>query len=332
MNSFGRLFRIHLFGESHGTCVGVTIDGCPAGIPLGVDDFEDDLSRRRSGAFGTTNRAEADVPQIISGCYNGHTTGAPITIIFENEDVRSDDYERFRTTPRPGHADFTATKKYKDFNDIRGGGQFSGRMTLPLVAAGVVAKKILSPVNIYALLEEVNGHFLGDIEAAVAEAVAEGDSVGGIVSCTAEGLPVGLGEPFFDSVESLISHLLFAIPGIKGVEFGAGFEAANMKGSEYNDVIIDLEGHTSDNNTGGISGGITNGNALSLRVAVRPSASIAKSQKTIDLNTGQMVDFQVGGRHDACFALRVPVIVEASVAIVLADLMSFPTDLTNFHR
>ena len=321
MNSFGRIFRLHIFGESHGRYVGVTIDGCPAGLLLSADDFEDDLSRRNSGAVGTTGRHELDVPQIVSGWHKGHTTGAPLTILFENKDVQSDGYEQFRVTPRPGHADFAASKKWNNFNDLRGGGQYSGRMTVALVAAGVIAKKLIAPANVYAMLEEVNGRFLYDMEQAVEEAVAEGDSVGGIVGCTVDGLPAGLGEPFFDSVESLISHLLFAIPGVKGVEFGAGFEAARMKGSGYNDVIISPDGRTADNNSGGINGGITNGNSLTLNVAVRPSASIAKLQQTIDLNTCKMVDFQIDGRHDACFALRMPVIVEAAVAIVLADLM-----------
>lgn len=321
MNSFGRLFRLHIFGESHGECVGVTIDGCPAGLPLCVADFEDDLSRRRSGAFATTARREADVPRIISGCYEGYTTGAPLTILFDNKDQHSVDYERYREQPRPGHADFAASAKWHNFNDLRGGGQLSGRMTVALVAAGVVAKKLIDPVHVYALLEEVGGRFLYDMEEAVAAAVAEGDSVGGIVSCTATGVPAGWGEPFFDSVEGVMSHLLFSIPGVKGVEFGAGFDAAAMKGSEYNDVVISPDGRTNQNNSGGISGGITNGNELCLSVAVRPPASIAKMQQVVDLKTNELIDFQVGGRHDACFALRMPVIVEAAVAVVLADLM-----------
>ncbi len=321
MNSFGRIFRLHIFGESHGQYVGVTVDGCPAGLPLSVDDFEDDLSRRHSSALGTTGRHEPDALHIVSGWHKGRTTGAPLTILIENKDVQSDGYEQFRVTPRPGHADFTASKKWNNFNDLRGGGQCSGRMTVALVAAGVIAKKLMAPANVYAMLEEVNGRFLYDMEQAVEEAVAEGDSVGGMVSCTVDGLPVGLGAPFFDSVESLISHLLFAIPGVKGVEFGAGFEAVQMKGSEYNDVITSPDGHTESNNSGGISGGITNGNSLTLNVAVRPSASIVKPQQTIDLTTGKMTNLQINGRHDACFALRMPVIVEAAVAIVLADLM-----------
>ena len=318
MNSFGRIFRIELFGESHGPYVGVTIDGCRAGLPLSVDDFEDDLSRRRSGAAGTTGRREPDVPEIISGWHKGYTTGAPLTILFANEDVNPADYECFRDVPRPGHADFAACKKWKGYNDIRGGGYLSGRLTVALVAAGVIAKKLIAPVNVYANLIKAGGSY--DIQEAVEEVVKEGDSIGGLIECCAQGLPCGWGEPFFDSVESLLSHILFAIPGVKGVDFGAGFEAAEMKGSEYNDRIISSTGQTEENNAGGITGGITNGNDLLLTIALRPSASIKKAQKAFHLVTEKEIDFQVDGRHDACFALRAPVIVEAAVAIVLADL------------
>ena len=318
MNSFGRIFRIQIFGESHGPYVGVTIDGCPAGLPLSIDDFEDDLSRRRSGALGTTERQEPDVPQIISGWYNGCTTGAPLTIIFANEDVNAADYERFRNVPRPGHADFAACKKWRGYNDIRGGGYLSGRLTVALVAAGVIAKKLIAPVNVYANLVKAGGSY--DIQEAVEEAVKDGDSIGGVIECFAQGIPCGWGEPFFDSVESLISHLLFAIPGVKGVDFGAGFGAADMRGSEYNDAIILPTGKTKENNAGGITGGITNGNDLFMTVAIRPPSSIRKTQQTFDLVAGKETELQASGRHDACFALRTPVIVEAAVAVVLADL------------
>ncbi|MCK5741280.1 MAG: chorismate synthase, partial [Chlorobi bacterium] len=297
--------------------VGVLIDGCPAGIALSTDDFMADLQRRRSGGVGSTRRKESDIPIIKSGVYENHTTGSPILIEFENLNTRSADYNKLKNIPRPGHADFTASKKFEGFNDPRGGGAFSGRLTVGLVATGVIAKKIIGAINIKAELIEVGGE--SDIESAVLKVVKAKDSIGGIIECRAENLPVGLGEPFFDSVESCISHAIFSIPGIKGIEFGSGFEAARMKGSEHNDPIIDIEGKTSTNNAGGINGGISNGNDLFFRVAVKPTSSIGLPQKTINLKSWKPEELIVGGRHDSCFALRVPVIVEAVTACVLAD-------------
>jgi len=246
MNSFGRLFRVNIFGESHGPSVGVVLDGCPAGIPLGTDDFIPDLSRRKSGSLGTTPRREEDIPELVSGIFNGFTTGAPLTVIFTNTNTRSQDYVKLRETPRPGHADYTASVKFGGFEDYRGGGHFSGRLTLGLVAAGVVAKKIIHPVAISASLIEAGGKT--DIQKAIEEAVARKDSIGGIVECKVQNLPAGLGEPFFDSVESLISHAVFAVPAIKGIEFGCGFRAARMWGSEHNDAFIGQDGTTRTNN------------------------------------------------------------------------------------
>ncbi len=319
MDSFGRLFRLTIFGESHGPGVGVIIDGCPAGIPLDANDLRKDLDRRRAGAAGTTARREPDVPELLSGVHDGHTTGAPVAVLIRNADVRSADYADIRNIPRPGHADFAASVKFDGFNDPRGGGAFSGRLTAPLVAAGVVAKKVIAPVAVEARLIEAGG--ASDVEAAAARAAAEGDSIGGIVACVARDLPAGLGEPFFDSVESLLAHILFAVPAVKGIEFGAGFRAARMKGSEHNDPIVSAAGRTSTNNAGGVAGGLTNGNPLEFRVAVKPAASIAVPQDTFDLSTGTMTTLRIGGRHDACIALRVPVVVEAVTAVVLADLM-----------
>lgn len=320
MNSFGRLFRIHIFGESHGPVVGVTIDGCPAGILLSESDFHDDLQRRKSGAAGTTPRQEADEPRLVTGVFNGATTGAPLTVLFENTNTRSGDYEALKATPRPGHADFVLHEKFKGYNDHRGGGHSSGRLTLGLVAAGVVAKKILGEaVAVQAKLVEAGGNT--DIEAAISRAVEEQDSIGGIVECKTNGLPLGLGEPFFDSAESLIAHAIFSIPAIKGIEFGSGFAAAKMVGSEHNDAILDEKGTTQTNHAGGINGGITNGNELVFRVAVKPTSSTPKEQRTWNRQTGNVETFQVKGRHDLCIALRVPVVVEAAVAMVLADLM-----------
>jgi chorismate synthase len=318
MNSFGRIFRVSIFGESHGSLVGVTIDGCPAGIPLTEEDFHEDLERRKPGAAGTTPRKEADTPKIGSGVFNGHTTGSPITILFENNNVRSSDYDKLKATPRPGHADFVLHKKFGGFNDYRGGGHSSGRLTLGLVAAGVIGKKVLEGAEIKAILAEAGG--MTDIETAIHNAVEMQDSIGGIVACSVTGIPLGFGEPFFDSVESLIGHAIFSIPAIKGIEFGSGFAAAAMTGSSHNDAIIDAEGHTKTNHAGGINGGITNGNELFFRVAVKPTSSTPKEQQTWNTQTQSVEAFQVKGRHDLCIALRVPVVVEAVTAMVLADL------------
>ncbi|MDR4987573.1 MAG: chorismate synthase [Bacteroidales bacterium] len=317
MNSFGTLFRIQIFGESHGPAVGVCIDGCPPGVSLSVADFTPDLNRRRAGARGTTTRHEDDLPEIISGVYAGKTTGAPLVVLFANREQRPGDYEHLRHRPRPGHADFVASVRYKGFNDPRGGGHFSGRLTLPLVAAGVIAKKLLKDISISAALVEAGGR--QDITAAVEEALNDGDSIGGLVECRAQNIPAGWGEPFFDSVESVISHLAFAIPAIKGIEFGSGFKAASMEGSRHNDAIISKEGKTATNHAGGISGGLTNGNELLFRVAVKPASSIAREQKSMNMKLGTVETLEVKGRHDACIALRVPVVAEAITAIALAD-------------
>lgn len=327
MNSFGRIFRISIFGESHGAMLGVIIDGCPAGIPLKETDFTTDLQRRKPGTAGTTTRIEEDAPKIVSGVFQDKTTGVPITILFENNNTRSSDYDAIKHTPRPGHADFVLHKKFNGFNDYRGGGHSSGRLTLALVAAGVVAKKILSPANVTATLTEAGGNT--NIEAALQAAIEAQDSIGGIVSCHISDLPVGLGEPFFDSVESVISHMVFSIPAIKGIEFGSGFGAAAMTGSKHNDAIIDAEGTTKTNYAGGINGGITNGNELYFRVAVKPTSSTPKEQHTWNKQTQSVESFTVKGRHDLCIALRVPVVVEAVTAIVIADLMLISKTYSN---
>ena len=319
MNEFGRLFRIALFGESHGPSIGVVIDGCPAGIPFSVEDLLPDLTRRRAGQPGTTSRKEEDIPTVISGVFQGRTTGGPVTIVLENKDTDSRSYESLVNRPRPGQADFAASRKYGGFSDYRGGGFFSGRLTAPLVAAGAIAKKLIDPTKVDARLIEAGGST--DIDEAVTRALQDGDSVGGVVECVVRNAVVGLGEPLFDSTESILGHLLFSIPGIKGIEFGAGFAGSRMRGSEYNDEIISIDGRTKTNNAGGINGGITNGNPLVFRAAVRPTSSISRSQRTIDMTTGESVGITVGGRHDACFALRVPVIVEAVTALAVADLM-----------
>jgi chorismate synthase len=310
--------------------VGVVIDGCPAGIPLTPGDFEHDLGRRKSGARGTTPRTEEDHPELISGLFNGFTTGAPLTIIFENRNVRSSDYSRMRDTPRPGHADFVASRKFGGFQDFRGGGHFSGRLTLALVAAGVVAKKLLRDMNITATLVEAGG--IKDVEKAVEEAIAMEDSIGGIVECVVRNVPVGLGEPFFDSLESQLSHMVFAIPAIKGIEFGTGFAASAMKGSEHNDNILDASGRTETNHAGGINGGISNGNDLVFRVAVKPTSSTSKVQRTMNMKSGRMEELKIEGRHDKCIALRVPPVLEAATAIVLADFMLMEQKINRINK
>lgn len=328
MNTFGRKFRVSIFGESHGELIGVVLDGVPAGLELSEQDFEQDILRRKSGAKGTTPRIEDDMPQLVSGVFEGHTTGAPLTIVFKNNNTRSSDYSQFAAMPRPGHADLTAAFKWDDCQDPRGGGHFSGRLTLPVVAAGVVAKKMLADLTILdetpvreisAQIVELGGLSEGWQEA-IEKALAEGDSLGAVVECTVPEIEPGYGEPFWDSVEATLAHAIFSIPGVRGIEFGDGFQAARMMGSEHNDPI-GPDGRPMKNGAGGVNGGITNGAPLKFRVAFKPTSSISKAQQTFNFATGEMDTLEVKGRHDACFALRTPVVVEAMTAIVLADLV-----------
>ncbi len=364
MNSFGRKFRVSIFGESHGSAVGVVLDGVPAGLSLTAEDFAEDLCRRKAGGPGTTARIEADEPLLLSGVWEDQTTGAPLTLLFRNENVRSEDYRMFRDVPRPGHADYTAAVKWYDCNDPRGGGHFSGRLTLPVVAAGVVAKKILADatlldevpvpqeairasivelggiprpetscsscgtcanevlgaVGVSVAADSVSGTELPEVwTEALAAAASVGDSLGAVVECRVP-LSAGIGEPFWDSVESVIAHAVFSIPGVRGIEFGDGFMAAAMRGSEHNDPF-GPDGKPSKNGAGGVNGGITNGAELCFRVAFKPTSSIARFQKTYDFSERRMTDLKISGRHDICFALRTPVIVEAMTAISLADLV-----------
>jgi chorismate synthase len=490
LNSFGRIFRISIFGESHGESVGIVVDGCPAGLSLTVEDFLEDIERRKGGTQkGTTPRKEDDLPIFKSGIFNNKTTGAPITILFDNKNTRSGDYEKQRAVPRPGHADFVAHAKFGGFEDYRGGGHFSGRLTVALVAAGVIAKKLLAqaspltplqrrgqqqpdktqradlpgyitntaeqwknlidyaktkrknlteaedklwrelrnrklqgvkfrrehPIAGYIpdfvclekkLIIEVDGEYHNgerqtefdilreewlkehnylmlrfkneeiqnsmsdvikklaetlseisdldsvndypsplergqgaeveviqvkstilevggetDIEKGLQKAIDAKDSIGGIIECRVNNLPTGLGEPFFDSVESILSHAVLAIPAVRGIEFGTGFAAAKMFGSQHNDAIENMDGKTKTNHAGGVVGGITNGNELVFRIAIKPTSSTPKEQQTLNWETKEIENFSVKGRHDLCIALRVPVILEAVTAIVLADLM-----------
>ncbi len=317
MNSFGRVFRLSIYGESHGPEIGILIDGCPVGIKVSESDFTMDIQRRSPGAIGTTARVEKDTPVFKSGIYNGSTTGSPIMISFANENTISKDYS-FDGFFRPGHADFTAFKKSKGYNNPTGSGHFSGRLTLPIVAAGVIAKKTLGYIRISANLIEAGGST--NIESQVANALSENDSIGGVIECRVENMEVSLGEPFFDSLESLISHAMFSIPGLKAIEFGEGVNSVKMKGSEFNDLIINTTGTTATNNSGGINGGISNGNDLYFRLYFKPASSIKKTQKTYNFKSNSIEDFTIEGRHDACYVQRVPVVVEAMTAIVLADL------------
>lgn len=339
MNSFGRKFRVSIFGESHGELIGAVLDGVPAGLELSEQDFEQDILRRKSGAKGTTPRLEDDKPQIVSGVFEGHTTGAPLTIVFKNNNTHSSDYEQFAAMPRPGHADLTAAIKWDDCQDPRGSGHFSGRLTLPIVAAGVVAKKVLAdatilddaPVNeVNARIVEIGGVYLEmtggpdmseEAQKVLEQAIKDGDSIGAVVECVVPAIDLGYGEPFWDSVESVISHAIFSIPGVRGIEFGDGFKAAAMRGSEHNDPI-GPDGRPLKNGAGGVNGGITNGAPIVFRVAFKPTSSISRPQQTFNFQTGEMDTLAVKGRHDACFALRTPVIVEAMTAIALADLIA----------
>ena len=330
MNSFGRRFRVSIFGESHGEVIGVVMDGVPAGLELAEEDFMADILRRKSGAKGTTPRIEADMPTIVSGVYEGHTTGAPLTVTFRNTNTHSSDYELFAAMPRPGHADLTAALKWDDCQDPRGGGHFSGRLTLPVVAAGVVAKKILADATMLdetpftgvdARIVELGGVPVEtEWQALIDQAMKEGDSLGAVIECTVPDIDPGYGEPFWDGLESMIAHAVFAIPGVRGIEFGDGFQAARMKGSEHNDPI-GPDGRPVKNGAGGANGGITNGAPVAFRVAFKPTSSIRKAQHTFNFQTGEMDTLEVPGRHDACFALRAPVVVEAMTAISLADLV-----------
>lgn len=348
MNTFGRKYKVSIFGESHGELIGVVLDGVPAGLELSEQDFEHDVLRRKSGAKGTTPRVEKDMPKIVSGVYEGHTTGAPLTIIFENNNTHSSDYALFAAMPRPGHADLTAALKWDDCQDPRGSGHFSGRLTLPVVAAGVVAKKILADLTILdetpfsgvdARIVELGGVHEKDIpspgpaggvdcaagtipavwQEVIDRTIREGDSVGAVIECVVPSVDPGYGEPFWDSVESVISHAVFSIPGVRGIEFGDGFAASRMKGSDHNDPIGE-DGRPLKNGAGGVNGGITNGAPIVFRVAFKPTSSIHKAQRTFNFETGEMDVLEVPGRHDVCFALRAPVVVEAMTAIALADL------------
>jgi chorismate synthase len=349
-NSLGKIFTITSFGESHGNCVGIIIDGCPAGFPITEEDIQREVDRRRPGVWvAATARAEEDKVEILSGLLNGRTTGAPVCLLTWNKDIDSSEYEKVRFLPRPGHADYTAYIKYGGFNDFRGGGRFSGRITASFVMAGAVAKRLLGLIGIEVLAHTVaiggikaepqafseikenvdqNPVKCADLRAAeemagvIEQAREEGDSVGGIIEGIALNVPVGLGEPVFDTLDGDLAKALFAIPAVKGVEFGSGFSAAGKRGSENNDPFIIRNGKivTVTNNAGGILGGISNGMPVVVRVAVKPTPSIAKSQETVNLKNMESASLVVKGRHDACIVPRAVPVVESMVAVTLCDL------------
>ena len=320
-NSFGNILRVTIFGASHADRVGVVLEGVPSGIRLSVDDFMPELERRRPKSLGDTPRHEEDVPYIEGLDPEGVTTGDRLVISFINKNTRSSDYDHLRRQPRPSHADLTQRLKYGEEYNLAGGGIASGRMTVALVAAGVVAKRVLGDAQFDTRLCRVGcSTNPEEFDEIIAQARANGDSVGGVVECRVAGVEATLGEPFFDSVESVISHLLFSIPGVKGVEFGDGFECAMRYGSERNDVIIDARGTTRTNNEGGVNGGISNGNDIVVRAAIKPTPSIALRQQSYNFESGRVEELMIGGRHDACIARRAAVVVEAMVALALAEL------------
>ncbi len=346
----GKLFRVSIFGESHGKGVGVLIEGCPPGIPLDEGYIAKELERRKPGGILVSPRQESDKPRILSGVFRGRTTGGPLVIFVENRDIDSSFYEEIKDTPRPGHADYVARVKYWGFNDYRGGGISSGRITVGIVAAGAVAKRILSLYNIrvYSYIVRINGveanikpvdnesfrqkiysnplrcpdsRVAKIMEEELRRALREGDSLGGIVETIVFNVPVGLGDPPMNGLDSDLAKAMLSIPGAKGIEFGLGFKLASMKGSEANDSWTIRNGKivAESNNMGGINGGISNGMPIIFRVVFKPTPTIRKPQKTVDLRTRRQVIIRGQGRHDPCIAIRAVPVVEAYTAIVLVD-------------
>ncbi len=349
-DNLGLLFRITSFGESHGKCIGVVVEGCPAGVNLEVDMIQNDLDRRRArDQMGATPRREADIARVLSGVYQGHTTGAPICMLVDNADIESHEYSEYMRTPRPGHADYPAGIKYGGYNDPRGGGRFSGRITVGFVMAGAVARAALARIGVEVCAHTVG---IGGVEAppcdpksirvlsgkdslgccdeassalmgkVIEAARAQGDSVGGIVECVVLGLPVGIGEPVFAGLEGEVARGVFSIPAVKGIEFGSGFALCQVRGSEGNDPFAVRDGRvvTARNDSGGILGGMSTGMPVVLRVGFKPTPSISRAQSTVDLDKGTAVDLVIRGRHDTCIVPRAVVVVEAVVACVVCDL------------
>jgi chorismate synthase len=349
-NSIGKEFVVNTFGESHGKVVGVVVDGCPAGLPLSEDDFQEELDRRIPAEPKiVSGRVEKDVAKILSGVFNGFTTGAPIALTVENKETQSSDYEAIKDLPRPGHSDYPARIKYGGFNDYRGGGRFSGRVTVALIMAGTIAKKLLGryDIDVLAYTQSIGTvktekkftaaeirknknaaatrcpdlSCAEKMEEAIINARKEGESLGGVIECITLNMPAGIGEPLFDALDADLAKALFGVPAVKGVEFGAGFRAAEMTGSQNNDAFLLKNGKvlTSTENAGGILGGLSSGMPIMIRVAIKPTPSIAKEQKTVNLSSMENVAISVKGRHDPCVVPKAVPAIEATVAITLAD-------------
>ncbi len=349
-STFGKEFCVTVFGESHGPGVATVVDGCPAGLSLNAEDIQRELDRRiPPDPAMTSARREKDEVQILSGIFEGHTTGAPVALLTLNKDVRSQDYEKLKSVARPGHADFPMRIKYGDFSDLRGGGQASGRMTVPIVMAGAIARKLLSTIGVEVFAHTIQVHtvklgralshdiikknaFANSVRCAdpetaekmrevILQARRSGDSVGGVVECVADGVPPGIGEPFFDSLDADLAKIAFSIPAVKGFEVGLGFQASAVKGSENNDPYTVHEGKvvTLTNNSGGILGGLSNGMPVVVHVGFKPPSSIPRQQQTVNLQEMKDTTVQVSGRHDPCIVPKAVPVVESAVAIVLAD-------------
>ena len=343
----GLALRLSIFGQSHSEAIGMTLDGLPAGLQVDMDKLQAFLNRRAPGQNDwSTPRKEEDRPEFLCGIKDGCTCGAPLTAIIHNNNTRPKDYSQLKITPRPGHADYTAEVKYRGFQDYSGGGHFSGRLTAPLCIAGGVLKQMLEAkgITIDARIAAIAGILdespftasvadkqfpvvddtIGEqMREAIQAARAEGDSVGGVIECVVRGLPVGIGEPMFDGLENQLARVLFAVPAVKGIEFGAGFAAANMRGSENNDPFTVRDGkvETLTNNAGGILGGISNGMPVVFRAAVKPTPSIAKEQQSVNLNTMQPEALSITGRHDPCIVPRAVPVIEAAAALAISDLI-----------
>jgi len=349
-NSIGKEFTVTTFGESHGYAIGVLVDGCPAGLQLSETDFQEELDRRIPPDLRIVSpRIEKDKAKLLSGVFNGFTTGAPIAVMVENKETKSSDYETIKDLPRPAHSDYPARVKYGGFNDYRGGGRFSGRVTVALIMAGVIAKKVLSRYNIDVIAytrsigpirsakklsaEEIKKAryqattrcpdltCAGMMEQAIIAAKEAGDSLGGVIECQVLNMPVGVGEPLFDTLDGDLAKALFAVPAVKGVEFGIGFQAAELRGSENNDAFLVKGGKvvTATENAGGILGGLSSGMPIIIRVAIKPTPSIAKEQQTVDLTTMENAPIAVKGRHDPCIVPKAVPAVEAAVAVTILD-------------
>lgn len=353
-NNFGTNISMTIFGESHGPCIGITLDGLPAGFKINLERIKEDMEKRKAKGSISTQRHEDDEVEIVSGFFNGYTTGTALTILIQNKNTQSKDYSDIQYRLRPGHADFSAYEKYHGFQDYRGGGHFSGRLTAPIVAAGSICRQILETKNIligshieqlYALhdapfsnnideLKEqiqtlnkkefstLDEQVAQNMEQAILEAKNEQDSIGGILESAIINLPAGIGEPFFDSIESILAHLLFSIPAVKGVSFGAGFQMASKKGSEANDAFIMNDTiQTKTNNNGGINGGISNGMPIIIHTCIKPTPSIYKTQETVDYKTKESQTLNIKGRHDPCILHRARIVVDSMIAFGILDLL-----------